>query len=100
MAPPVLSRPVRPAQFAMAEQAVKAAGAGTGPAPPGTRAVSLAAALIKTSRPRQWPKNLLVFAAPAGRRVARPGRRLRLRARRVRGLRRVLERGVLRERCG
>jgi decaprenyl-phosphate phosphoribosyltransferase len=48
----------------MADQAVKAAGAGTGPAPPGTRAVSLAAALIKTSRPRQWPKNLLVFAAP------------------------------------
>jgi decaprenyl-phosphate phosphoribosyltransferase len=35
----------------------------TGPAHPGTAAV--VAALVRTARPKQWTKNVLVFAAPA-----------------------------------
>ena len=38
------------------------------------------AAVVQTSRPRQWPKNLLVFAAPLAAASAGPGRRPGVRA--------------------
>ena len=42
--------------------------------PENARGLRWAAAVLRTARPRQWPKNLLVFAAPlAGATTGRPG---------------------------
>src|SRR5215831_1247591 len=44
------------------------------PARPPRRALNLALAILEATRPRQWPKNLLVFAAPlAGASLGRGG---------------------------
>jgi len=56
---------------------VTVGGAQAGAEPPAPRPVSAArwlSAVVREARPRQWPKNLLVFAAPlAGETPGRPG---------------------------
>jgi decaprenyl-phosphate phosphoribosyltransferase len=60
---PVLQSPVHPA----------AGTAAPGPARPPRSAVRWLGAVLRETRPRQWPKNLLVLAAPvAGATVGRP----------------------------
>ncbi|MBK5287664.1 MAG: decaprenyl-phosphate phosphoribosyltransferase, partial [Acidimicrobiia bacterium] len=39
--------------------------AGADPRPASTRSMSLLAGLVRTARPKQWMKNVLVVAAPA-----------------------------------
>jgi decaprenyl-phosphate phosphoribosyltransferase len=52
--------------------AARGASSGRGRALPG--GLAWLAAVVRTTRPRQWPKNLLVFAAPlAGATLGRPG---------------------------
>ena len=71
-----------------------------GPASPRPGRPAGSAPCVRAARPRQWPKNLLVLAAPvAGRDAGAAGRR-RLRAGRAGRVHRRVQRGVLRQRRG
>jgi len=70
---PALGEPDSPVVPATAGMAATEVTAGPGAARPKQSPASCAAAVLRASRPRQWPKNFLVLAAPvAGATFGRP----------------------------